>query len=50
MSLVDALPLPLVNRHDVRVLCSDTACYGGPLARTVRGARGVEESSNADWW
>lgn len=36
VSLVDSLPLPLVNRHDVRVLCSDTACYSGPAARAVR--------------
>ncbi|PNW88325.1 hypothetical protein CHLRE_01g024400v5 [Chlamydomonas reinhardtii] len=35
VSLVDSLPLPLVNRHDVRVLCSDTACYSGPAARAV---------------
>ncbi|GLC57223.1 hypothetical protein PLESTB_001201000 [Pleodorina starrii] len=34
-SLVDRLPLPVVNRHDVRVLCSDSACYAGPAARTV---------------
>ncbi|KXZ49490.1 hypothetical protein GPECTOR_21g716 [Gonium pectorale] len=35
VSLVDSLPLPLVNRYDVRVLCSDSACYAGPAARTV---------------
>ncbi|KAG2449122.1 hypothetical protein HYH02_005870 [Chlamydomonas schloesseri] len=35
VSLVDSLPLPLVNRHDVRVLCSDTACYSGPAARAL---------------
>ncbi|KAG2489318.1 hypothetical protein HYH03_012150 [Edaphochlamys debaryana] len=38
VSLVDSLPLPLVNRHDVRVLCSDTACYSGPSARAVPDA------------
>ncbi|GIL73935.1 hypothetical protein Vretimale_5119 [Volvox reticuliferus] len=34
-NLVDRLPLPVINRHDVRVLCSDAACYAGPSARTV---------------
>lgn len=34
-SMVDALPLPLVNRADVRVLYNDTACYAGPEARKV---------------
>ncbi len=35
-SIVDRLPLPVVDRHDVRVLCSDTAAYASPAARAVR--------------
>ena len=35
VSFIDALPLPAVNRREVRVMYNDTACYSGPEARKV---------------